>query len=493
MKGDAGALRDSILDLAVVGGGVAGSYVASFIRKARPDWSIALFERSSRIGGRLHSIHPPELTEPIELGGMRYLTDQTRMTALIDELGVQTRPFIAAEHEEDRLVLRGRSSRAGADAGQAYDLTADERGLSDGELLARAFEQLVPGVSSVDADACVALCQGARFRDGRLSDVPIAAALATALSPEATRFVMDAFGYYSGINAFNAADLIPFLLRNNPNAKARTPVAGMDVIPRSLAMRFAAAGGTTRLGHELIAVRLERTAAGAVAQRLRFANGASLTTRRLVLALPLRALEMLAAGTPTLQSPDVRELLHAVAPWPATKLYLWYERAWWRDRGFRGRRVITDLGLRKLYYLDDRSNGSPALLLAAYTDGPDVESWRALAEGAPAGAPASERLLEEVTRQLRMVHPEIDVPRPLGSSFVLWGSDAHECAWHFWSAGARSQEMLPRMIRPDPTIALFVCGEAWSRAQSWVEGALETAAMVCESLVAQPDSTLSTG
>ena len=218
----------------------------------------------------------------------------------------------------------------------------------------------------------------------------------------------------------------------------------------------------------------------------------SVITRRVVLALPLRALEILGAQTPTLQLPDVRELLRSVEPWPATKLYLWYERAWWRDRGFRGRRVITDLGIRKIYYLDDQSTEDPALLLVAYTDGPHVESWRALADGAPAGAPASERMLDEVTRQLRLVHADTDVPRPLGSSFVLWGSDAHECAWHFWSAGARSEEMLPRMIRPDPSIALFVCGEAWSRAQSWVEGALETAAMVCESLVAEPDSALST-
>lgn len=41
-------------------------------------------------------------------------------------------------------------------------------------------------------DTCVALRQSARFRDGRLTDVPIAEALTAVMSPEAKRFVMDA-------------------------------------------------------------------------------------------------------------------------------------------------------------------------------------------------------------------------------------------------------------------------------------------------------------
>ena len=44
-----------ILDLAVIGAGIAGTFVAHEVLRCRPDWSIVLFERTARIGGRLRS------------------------------------------------------------------------------------------------------------------------------------------------------------------------------------------------------------------------------------------------------------------------------------------------------------------------------------------------------------------------------------------------------------------------------------------------------
>jgi len=49
-------------------------------------------------------------------------------------------------------------------------------------------------------------------------------------------------------------------------------------------------------------------------------------------------------------------------------------------------------------------------------------------------------------------------------------------------AGRRPWAALPG--RPVPGLDLFVCGEAFSRAQSWVEGALETAEMAVEAALA---------
>jgi monoamine oxidase len=47
---------DDELDVAIVGAGSAGTYVAYRLLQARPDWRIAIFERSNRIGGRLWSL-----------------------------------------------------------------------------------------------------------------------------------------------------------------------------------------------------------------------------------------------------------------------------------------------------------------------------------------------------------------------------------------------------------------------------------------------------
>ena len=120
-----------------------------------------------------------------------------------------------------------------------------------------------------------------------------------------------------------------------------------------------------------------------------------------------------------------------------------------------------------------------------YSDGLDVRPWADLYEGAPAGAPAPRPMLAEVQRQLREMHPEIGkIPEPLGSALKYWGADPHETGWHFWRAGENSDAILNLAPQPDPTVPVFIANEAFSRRQSWVEGALEGAEAVVERLAA---------
>ncbi|MEF9672656.1 NAD(P)-binding protein [Pseudomonas sp. PCH446] len=63
------------LDVAVVGGGVSGTYSAWRLQQVHGDTqNIALFEYGDRIGGRLFSINLPGLPNVVaEVGGMRYI------------------------------------------------------------------------------------------------------------------------------------------------------------------------------------------------------------------------------------------------------------------------------------------------------------------------------------------------------------------------------------------------------------------------------------
>ena len=106
MQSDAQRPADT-LDLAVIGAGAAGTWVADAMQRARPDWSITVFERQNRIGGRLRSVKVPGIEHPIELGGMRYLTNHRRVAAAIAELEIPTRAFDIWGGSE-RSFLRGR-------------------------------------------------------------------------------------------------------------------------------------------------------------------------------------------------------------------------------------------------------------------------------------------------------------------------------------------------------------------------------------------------
>ena len=162
-------------------------------------------------------------------------------------------------------------------------------------------------------------------------------------------FIRDAFGYDSGFNPHNAGDAIQYLLDgNDPSTEARTPVEGMDRIPRALAARFEERGGSIELGVDVRRVAADDDAG----VRLERADGASIRARRLVLAIPIPALNALAVASPVLGGPAWRRVLGSVEGFQATKLYCWYDRPWWRDgpNGVTGIRSV-DRPLEPLRFL----------------------------------------------------------------------------------------------------------------------------------------------
>jgi monoamine oxidase len=470
--------RDAELDLAVIGGGIAGTSVAWALRQARPDWSIALFERLSRIGGRLHSVRIDGLDHPIELGGMRYITSHRRVAALIDQFSIPTHAFDPTGGPE-RSVLRGVVANGAddPDAGRAYALDPAFRERSAHQLMEEAFERIVPGFARLNHDGYAARRATDHYLDRRLTDWPIGEALETVLGREGRRFVTDIFGYDPGMRPFNAPDLIEFLSAGgDPSDEARTPDDGMDRIPRALAGEFEARGGSIHLNRELETMSLVD---GAVA--LRFGDGDGARTKRVILATPLPALRHVASRSPGLQQPPFERVFDSVEGFPAMKLYLWFDQPWWRP-AVPGPRTTTDLPLRKVHYFDG-PEGSRSALLAMFADGLDVRPWADLFEGAPAGAPAPPAMLAAVLAGLHHIHPEVsDIPQPIGSALMYWGADPHEVAWHFWRAGVVSDEILRLAPQPDETLPIYIANEAFSRHQSWVEGALEAADAVVEKL-----------
>lgn len=497
MPGNGGSeLTRTAVDVAVIGGGVAGTYVAYRLLRRRPDLTVGLFESSGRIGGRLLSVRLPGADAvPAELGGMRYRTSQPLVSAIVDQLQLESRPFLTV-HDDNRFFLRGARWRGGdpGDAAAVYHLAEDERGLPPGELLLAAFERVVPGAITLTDDEWVEVKRNHRFGGRPLREWSLGDLLANVLSEDGHRYVVDGFGYATVLSERNAADAIPWvLIEARPETENRTLVDGMERLPRELAARVAGAGGQVHVGHHLVACEDEPDGI-----RLRFDGRPEVLARQVVLAMPRRALELLSRRSPLLLEPRTRSLISSVTAQPAAKLFLAYERAWWRDAGVGGMRAVSDIPLSKTYYFDrpDAASANTALLLASYSDGPNREVWRTLSDGA--GAPrdtepfasgvrwesyaATEAQVTEAQRHLRTLHEVEWVPEPFASAFMDWGGDPFGGAWHTWNTGTRSWEVMRDIVQPVRARQLYVCGEAYSWSQGWVEGALETAAQVVERL-----------
>lgn len=477
------------LDLAVVGAGAAGTYVAYHMAAIKPDWSIALFERTDRVGGRLLTLPSGIGHASVELGGMRFRTGHRRVAGMVNDLGLPTRPFNTA-HPDNRYFLRGRSSRTseGVPPG-SYDVDSAEVGLKPEDLLLRAFEAVVPGALALTEADWLRVGREKQFQGRPLRDWTLTEVYRASMSEEAMRLLLATLGYMSGVGPHNAADGIPYVLDEIVGIDDQLTIAdGMAALPQEVARRFEARGGRVFLDHQLDGFAVVG-AGDAKELELAFSNGQSMRARRLVLALPRPAVDALAVDSPFLRQPAVSGLVDATTGYPALKLYLWYDEPWWREDGFSGRRVTTDLPLRKTFYLDSSEAADTpgqALLLAAFADGTDLDAWQSLPALAGTSANAShaapEALVSEAEGHLRQMHGMKVLPTPVGSGYRYWGADSRQTAWHFWRAGVASADVKRRIAQPDQATPVYLCGEAWSTAQAWIEGALEGADAVIDRL-----------
>jgi hypothetical protein len=91
---------------------------------------------------------------------------------------------------------------------------------------------------------------------------------------------------------------------------------------------------------------------------------------------------------------------------------------------------------------------------------------------------APKAMVAEMHRELQIMHDVTDAPEPLEAAYMDWGDDPYGGAVHFWNSGYQSNEILKKMIQPVDSFPCYICGEAYSTNQTWVEGALQTAELV---------------
>jgi hypothetical protein len=507
--------------------------------KSRPNGRlrVGLFEYGQQIGGRLFSRSlPGNPGPPVELGGMRFLSSHVRVAGLVlKKLKLPTRDLPVEDRNGRHLYyLRGRHFTASEwdrpGFVPPYLLDRGERARSPGKLLIEValrhlggrLDQLGPlGFRSPTLDEL----RNIGFRNLMLRE----------MSAEAYQLIRDACGYDTLVNNWSAAEAIPFLLADfAPGLTYYAFQEGFQSLPLKLAQLFQENGGDAckvYLGYRL--VRLDRAAGGLVgltfdkgpgdpANPRRVGDAVRLTARHVVLAMPRRAIELLHPDTFLFDDPQFGEDLQAVLPQPGFKIFAAYRRPWWLDqRGITAGRSVTDLPIRQCYYwgtgpaLDPNKPNVPrnSVLMASYNDGGSVEFWAGLARDSaryyppaiacPPGVPipdpttpehASAALVAELQNELRELHglstldsPDAaDIDPPYVTLFRDWTVDPFGGGWHFWKIGARSKEVAARIRQPSPPTPVYVCGEAWSHQQGWVEGALETADDVLENLLGLP-------
>lgn len=525
-------MADNTYDIVIVGGGVSGVYSAWRLKQADANLKIVVLEGGNHIGGRLLSVRPPDISNMVaELGGMRILPAvQPLITRLIDVLNAELPKAdriklynFPVDQDQNIAFLRGiylRLSDFKTHPDKVpYNLSFLEKGGNAGTIILSAIEQIVPGITAANLseEERREMARKATFGGKPLWKQGFWNVLLRVISSEGYQLGVDAGGYNSTLTNWNAADAIPWYLSDfgiNPVYKGFEQ--GFQQVPLSLAKLFEQSGGEIRLNTKLDG--FDWNDDGSV--RLT-AGDETLTAQSLILAMPRRSLDLLSSSSPPLQ--EIQELIASVTPRPLFKLFTTYTDPWWRAAGFynakgefvpvQSGRTVTDLPVRQTYYWPTEEGqpavSGPAMLMASYDDGTNIGFWDGLRprrreawqqgrevaelaepfEGEDSGEQpdltwwqykAPRAMVAEVARQLGMIHGMSYTPKVRNAAFRDWGDDPFGGGWNSWNIGVQSWKVKKRIIKPFDDRPLYICGEAYSDAQGWVEGALQTADMMLE-------------
>ncbi len=497
-------MSEEILDVAIVGGGVAGVYAAWRLRtdppKGQPVPDVQVFELSQRIGGRLLSVSPPDLPGVFcELGGMRYISSQTLVRSLIeDQLNLQTEAFSVGEPENINYMRgkRFRTKELAEGVRVPYDLHWSERGVPISDLIGNVLDRMIPGITNMSGAAMRDFLRGWEV-DGRpMHEWGFWNLLARGMSHEAYELARVTSGYdTAGLN-WNAFDTISLNFDLASDVTFHRLPGGYQQVPLTLAKQFEQAGGTINRGQRLVS--FDTGEDGTVVLQVEDVAGGRCHTvraRKLVLAMPRRSLELLEPTGPVMDRSltAVRSLIESVIPIPLFKLFVAYEFPWWESVGVDTGRSVTDLPVRQCYYwatAKSRDNHrTHGVLLASYDDSLNVDFWAGLAGPHLSPHPGAQdwksyeppgAMIDEVDRQLRELHDVRYAPTPYTAAYIDWSIDPFGGGVNFWKVGAKSWEVIPRIVQPVADVPVFICGEAYSNGQGWVEGALETTELVLQ-------------
>ncbi len=529
-----------VLDVAIVGGGVSGCYcgyrlltadrtlpaLRSLSRASGGDTlSVALYESSDRIGGRLWSYRFPELPDVVaDLGGMcfsplhanvynlcknhlRLETEEADEFSVYNLQHIRNHRYAFCDYcppEKDR-------SDSFYPRSVPYFLSEQEKWRYPTDLMLGAFKKATPAVAPL-LDALKK--EGEEPAKARriieqlklelqkahdagsglpLHDCGFWSLLSRHASQEAYDMATSSSGFYSTTQNWNAYDTLlgAFVDFSVPQTWTKLK-EGYDALPRELAQRFVGHGGEVHTRTRLRGLEVQGEGAEAVITMRLEANGYVRTqqARNVILAMPQRSVRLLDPDSFLFRNGQFVEDLGAVTCEPASKLFLAFAEPWWRKvqaapnpfaPTIRSGQSATDLPLRLCYYLGSEENGK-SLLLASFTDSIGVEYWNGYL---PRGRPnplvidPPPEMVQDAVRQLRAMH-DFPVPEPLAAVFAHWGADPYGGGYHFWNTHVRSWEVMPRIRRPSPGANVFLCGEAYSAKQGWVEGAINTAEMTLE-------------
>jgi monoamine oxidase len=498
-------------DLVICGAGISGLYCAwrllssekwkkKFKGQSKP--KIAILEQSNRIGGRIESVYlNPSMTIPSELGAMRFYKEHLLVNFLTKHFNLTTESF--SHSYKKSFFLRGKRLEE-EDFKHPnripYNLREEERGMLPDDLLEFALNKIISSFSNNQNTDYHSIKKGTCFKGKNIKNIELykigfCNALQDILSHEAFQLLKDSGGYDSNFMNWNTAEAVTYLLENfSKKLNPRYIVGGMSKLPEAIAEKIIKLGGeihisTQMLGFEInkknkVSILCKNTGSDTYCRQIE--------SDQLILALPQRSLELLDQNNSLFQNNQIQKLIKSVQRQPALKLFLSYSTSWWEPKENSNSVIISDLPLRMSYYFSknsadqkDRTSQKESMVMIYEDIDPD-HYWQGLyskdldrEKNFGAQIPP-QKMLEAVQTHLQAIHNKDIIPKPISYLFRDWSNDPFGGGYHVWRPDFDATSVMNQIRKPDLNKPVYICGEAYSNTQSWIEGALKTAESIMQ-------------
>jgi hypothetical protein len=519
-------------DIVIVGAGVAGLYCAWRLLDWNPAQKIVIVERLNRTGGRLDTdlikVQAPDdddVTVRDEEGGMRFNYGMKELMTLSGALDLcdDIVPF-PMEGENNRYFMRGVGftlTESQADHNhiwsQLYNLTPDEQNQSPVEIVTKVYHEiLAANDKNAPDDPTPEFWQWFRL-ECKWKDVPLNEWQLWGLfrdlgySEECITMLTHALGFEGPfLSLANAGEAFQILEDFPKNPTYFTFRRGYSTLPNALVEKIESAGGQIFLGINVDAItagedgyNLQLTIAPPDESASRYVPGGvtgQITAPKVILAVASKALENLFQSSPVLHDqPQAEQLwndIQSVVNMRLLKINLYYEEAWWENDMIVNPPIkygpsFTDLPINSVYPfypISGPEEDNPAAL-TIYCDFNNTNFWQGLQNVPPYFEsalqeqhsqppqvlfPASVAVVEEATKQFRLLYNTNTIPEPVLTSYRLWGGESDfGYAYHQWALNADDRRVMAHLA--EPIVNLYTCNEAYSDMQGWVNGSLRSA------------------
>ncbi|WP_437564582.1 FAD-dependent oxidoreductase [Sorangium sp. So ce542] len=516
------------LDVAIVGGGPAGCYLAWRLANAdlagspladlaarRPDGKlkIRLYQLDDRVGGRIESIRMDGMPDiAVELGAEGYLVPSSPDTArqypghvlvasLVEELGLPAiaglsarsapSPLLARLFGERRILPHEPSAEAEPVPGLGpnnpwllrdhhiltcdltkpgvlpYKLTQEEESALNHPcgLFGYACDQVVPEATACSYVDWQELRKTAEWKGRPLYTYEIGEVLRDVLSKDGYQFLLDTACVPEMYTVMNAADAMALLFCNDLAPMTLMHVdAGYQAIPNMLRDRFVMKHQDGWRPHHRLAW-VDSTQDGSTLLRFETRGGGAAVARAAHLVLAMpRAALEQIASSPLFQGDAARALRQDLCAVQPHPIYRQY--ASYEIPWWQRVDVEGGPGFTTL----------PIRVSYALGTQPNTQTSLFLVSFRPRKDVGP---WHDPQREVKRLFNTEAIPPPLQEVEKTWDGGVEGGAWNGWRPGVRSWEVTRRMLKPIEGVNLHVCGEAYSDTQGWTEGALRT----CEELL----------